>query len=350
LSRTEPCKWHAEFSETETEMRVAQGSQQAYAVTAASGTGDTGDAPIRRAAQTYRTSLAAYRPANAAPGIDLRCLPDIAAPVPQGHQRDQLVAVPLDSNADRILHLAKSAGIYRGHPAPDQLKPAQNRMLRQEIALRLTKEIDWREALGPDANNPTATYYDGLTLRNATELNIRDAALAIESRIRTVLARRCNPVLLRMAPTLRDALIKDPTLSMEQPSADIRYGSREWVDLWERMRLAMQRGLDPVTMSVPDLPALDESDKADDRTNNGDAKVNGRPGPKQLSGRGLAYMANAAGKLTLTPDTSPAQIGEQLARFARETLGHDKPGRWHRGRQLVDVRQLLLEQFGSWPR
>jgi hypothetical protein len=339
-------------------MRVAQGSQQAYAVAAASGTGDSGDAPIRRAAQTYRTSLAAYRPANAAPSIDLRCLPDIAAPVPQERQGDQLAAVPLDPNADRILHLAKSAGIYGGHPAPDQLKPAQNRMLRQEIALLLTKEIDWRKALGPDANNPTVTYYDGLTLRNATQLNIRDAALVIESRIRTVLARRCNPVLLRMAPTLRDALIKDPTLSMEQPSADIRYGSREWVDLWERMRLAMRRGLDPVTMSVPDLPALDESDKVDDGAhtgahtgaNNGDAKVEAQRGPKQLTGRGLAYMANAAGKLTLTRDTSPEQMGEQLARFARETLGHDKTSRWYRGRQLVDVRQLLLEQFGRWPR
>ena len=102
-----------------------------------------------------------------------------------------------------------------------------------------------------DTAGGTAVFYDGLTLRNATGLSIQDAAAAIDARIGQALtASAATRGLAAVIPQLRVALLDDPTLSVEPLSQSIRYGSRDWVNLWIGIQACAATGVDPATMTA----------------------------------------------------------------------------------------------------
>jgi hypothetical protein len=267
-------------------------------------------APVRDPASGAASSV----PAKTQQGDATAAAPG-AAPAPT---RDDRAAS--DGQADRVLDMARSAGLYSGHPEPSQLSDAQRQALAREVALNVTGHIDWTKALGPDARAPDAVYYDGFTLRNATQLTIDEAATLIEKRIRAELGKLCAGPLDHLVRALRDNLIGDPTLSLREPPQSIRYGSFDWACLWDGIQKAKQSGLDFRAMRAANLAC------ALSRTS------------------GLVRMANAAGKLSMpvAGDIDSNAMGKQLSAYAKELYGGDDTQQEVDIHQAWRMRQLAL--------
>jgi hypothetical protein len=81
----------------------------------------------------------------------------------------------LENDSPLMLCLAKASGLFAGEVGVADLVPGHRRLLARALVLSLTRPIDWRAALNADPANGAAVFYEGITLRNATQLSIKDA-------------------------------------------------------------------------------------------------------------------------------------------------------------------------------
>ncbi|MFC7399037.1 hypothetical protein ACFQU1_17675 [Chelatococcus sp. GCM10030263] len=255
---------------------------------------------------------------------------DLALP-PETKQEDVLLAYfkldfdpgaprRLEDDADLMLRLAQTSGLYEDDVTAADLSLGQKRELAKALLHALTKDIDWESALGADASDPTV-WYDGMTLRNATGLSIAEAATQIEAKINRLLLKSPayqNNIYIKRQ--LRLALIDDPTLSLDPPPDDIIYGSRDWAKLWMGAQMASHMP-DLADLSAAELQELgqagmlQEARDALPAAEASDANAEAMETNPE-SGMALFLMANAAGKLEATDNSDAMAV--KLANFAEE--------------------------------
>jgi hypothetical protein len=201
-----------------------------------------------------------------------------------------------EESAGLISQLAQAAGIE----TKTALTPLQAKDLVRALLRALTESrIDWTTELGPEGIASKAVYYDGVTLRNATDKTVAEAVSIIETRVKNVLEKQYQE-LVPLAREILPAVVDEPTLSVARPPADILYGSRHWATLYVGMVVARNLGDDPSVKPVDELLKLGRAALAPvvskEPTEVGEAAeaATSSPwAPKSV----IAYMANAAGKL-----------------------------------------------------
>jgi hypothetical protein len=253
----------------------------------------------------------------------------------------------LENDTRLMLRLAKARGLFAGEPGAADLDPGHRRLLANALALALTQPIDWRTALNADAAGSSAVFYDGITLRNAAHLSIKDAAAAMDVRIGQALGNSAAPQgFTALIPQLRVALIVDPTLSFEPLSQTARYGSRDWVKLWTGIQTCMAAGMDAATLSAAEVmafgeaigmaaalqdqtPALEQEPergpvetkpRSSARRDPAATHTPARPASPLLPQTGLLLMAHAAGKVDLAQlrEDNQAEITQKIQAYAAE--------------------------------
>ncbi|ANN76389.1 hypothetical protein BAU07_03990 [Bordetella flabilis] len=212
----------------------------------------------------------------------------------------------LEKDTRLMLRLARASGLFAGEPGQADLGPGHRRLLANALALALTHPIDWNTALNADTADRSAVCYDGITLRNAAHLTIKEAAAAIDARIGRVLAASAaTQGLAGLIPQLRAALVGDPTLSFEPLPHTVRYGSRDWMKLWTGIHSCIAAGLDAATLSIAEVMAFGQA-----------IDMTGRLPPEN----GLLLMAHAGGKVDLTQlrENNQAEFTRKIQAFAAE--------------------------------
>jgi hypothetical protein len=212
----------------------------------------------------------------------------------------------LEKNTRLMLRLAKVSGLFAGEPDAADLGAGHRRLLANALVLALTRSVDWNTALNDDTADLSAVFYDGITLRNAAHLSIKDAAAAIDARIGKALeASAATRGFAALIPQLRTALVGDPTLALEPLSHTVRYGSRDWMKLWTGIQACSAAGLDAATLSHAEVMAFGQ---AIDTTE-------GQP-----LQNGLLLMAHAGGKVDLTQlqENNQAEFTRKIQSFAAQ--------------------------------
>jgi hypothetical protein len=217
----------------------------------------------------------------------------------------------LEKDTRLMLSLAKVSGLFAGEPDAADLGAGHRRLLANALALALTRSVDWNTALNADTVDLSAVFYDGIALRNAAHLSIKDAAAAIDARIGKALeASAATRGFAAIIPQLRTALVGDPTLSLEPLSHTVRYGSRDWMTLWTGIQACAAAGLDAATLSPVEVMAFGQ---AIDTTE-------GQPLQD-----GLLLMAHAGGKVDLTQlqENNQAEITRKIQSFAAQEFRNE---------------------------
>jgi hypothetical protein len=220
---------------------------------------------------------------------------------------------------DLMQRLARASGLYEDGVTASDLSEGQRYELVNLLLRAVTKDIDWQTVLGRDANAPNDVWYDGVTLRNATSLSIKDASTAIRQKVMQALdPQLTSSARAILAYELTEFLIADPTLSLAPPPEDIKYGSRDWAKLWTGMDAAKEINF-TTSLTQQDLLALGQTVMLKANSfSGGDGKPQSDPnGSTSWNPAAIALMARAAGKLDdleFTPANAEA-LSEKLNAF-----------------------------------
>ncbi|ARP84908.1 hypothetical protein CAL13_00710 [Bordetella genomosp. 9] len=219
----------------------------------------------------------------------------------------------LEDDTSLLLGLAKASGLFEGDVDAASLEAGHRRLLANALVLSLTRAIDWKAALGADGADGATVFYDGITLRNATRLSLRDAAAAMDARIGQALdAAAGTKGLGAMIPQLRTALIGDPTLSFHPLPQTVRYGSRDWMNLWAGIEACKDAGLNPAALSFDEVTAFGQAMSM--------APTSSAERGHELAQTAVLLMAHAAGKADLAQlrEDNQAEITEKIQAFAAQ--------------------------------
>uniref|UniRef100_UPI0039F04889 NEL-type E3 ubiquitin ligase domain-containing protein n=1 Tax=Bordetella sputigena TaxID=1416810 RepID=UPI0039F04889 len=229
----------------------------------------------------------------------------------------------LENDTALMLRLAPASGLFSGELTAATLQPGHRRLLANALVLALTRSIDWRAELKVPRSDG-GVFHDGITLRNATTLSIGAAVSALDDRIRHVLEAVHIPEdYAPLVSQLRTALISDPTLSFHSVPPSMRYGSREWIQLWTGIEACGAAGMDADALSFEEVMAMGhavgmQAAQADDQGQAQDAPHALLP----VSHAGLMFMAHAAGKVDLAhlKPEHDAEATKQIQAFAKEVF------------------------------
>jgi hypothetical protein len=166
-------------------------------------------------------------------------------------------AAQLEQDAALLVALARASGLYAANVTASSLGNGQRRALIQDLAGPLTRAIDWPAELGRNPARPGAVFVDHGVVMGVSGQRIAEATAAVDARLREILQARGLAALDTPGwiPVLRQALIADPTLSL-QPPPDIIYGGRQWATLWVGMECARAHGFTGSVRGVSELIAL----------------------------------------------------------------------------------------------
>jgi hypothetical protein len=235
--------------------------------------------------------------------------------------RGHRITPPPEDDQPLLAALARASGWYGDTIDPAKLGIGQKQALVQGLVLAATRDIDWNAELRHRTEQADAVYVDHGVVRNTKGQSIGAAADAVAARIGQILQAHGYSGTDRawMAPSLRAALVIDPTLSLQPAPRDIAYGGRTWATLWTGLQVARELALTHVCTGITDLLALGRAAMIDP----GHDTAPGNTLPTQA----LIRMAQAAGAVDLSGlgRTGSMRLSEQLQAYALDHFQAELP-------------------------